>query len=108
MVEVDPVIEVDPVVEEDPVEVGPVKVLKYDRPGSWESIKIQLENQSKISLRSKQKLAIYIDSKNTLKTVLGCSEAKINGFLCFGHFKVFSYTYNTTTTNLADFDLIIK
>ena len=76
---------------------------------------LEVENQSKISLRSKRKLAKYIDSKNTLKTVLAHSGAEINGFLCFDHFlsvlarsKTYNYyTYNTTT-NLADFDLIIK
>ena len=44
---------------------------------------LKVENQSKISLIFKQKLAKYIDSKNTLKTVLARSGAKINGFLCF-------------------------
>ena len=44
---------------------------------------LKVENQSIISLRSKHKLAKYIDSKNTVKTVLARSEAEINGFLCF-------------------------
>ena len=30
--------------------------------------------------------AIYIQSKNAFKTILGRSEAEINGFLCFDHF----------------------
>jgi hypothetical protein len=33
-----------------------------------------------------EKSSKYIHAKNTLKTVLACSEAEINGFLCFeGH-----------------------
>ena len=44
---------------------------------------LEVKNQSKIRFISKQKLVKYIDSKNTLKTVLACSEPEINGFLCF-------------------------
>ena len=44
---------------------------------------LEVENHSKISLRSKQKLAKYIQFKNTLKTVLARSEAEIHQLLCF-------------------------
>jgi hypothetical protein len=55
---------------------------------------LEVENQSKIRFISKQKLAKYIDSKNTLKTLLACSEAEIINFFCFGHMP-FLTTQNT-------------
>ena len=50
---------------------------------------LDVENESKISLISKQKLAKYMESKNTVKTVLGCLEAEIINFLCFDHSECF-------------------
>ena len=70
--------------EVDPIKVDPVEEVDPSKLIRQSNTNLEVENQSKISLRSKQILAKYIDSKNTLKTVLACSEAKINGFLCFG------------------------
>ena len=81
-VEVDPIkvdpIEVDPVEVDPVVEVDPIKVSKYDRPGSWES---EIQNQIYLSPEPP-----YIHAKYTLKTDLARSDAEINGFLGFDHF----------------------
>jgi hypothetical protein len=42
------------------------------------------------------------------KLSLNRTKNGLSGKYVFGHFKVLSYTYNTTTMNLADFDLIIN
>ena len=42
------------------------------------------------------------------KLSLNRTKNGLSGMYVFGHFKVLSYTYNTTTMNLADFDLIIN